>query len=205
MATVRIRIPGRKGGLIPTVLDQRKSEVGSVWSHSPEWVVSMGPPLTSGNFPISGSNNFIALYGWTAESSRWVSSDVSGTLLTSGSIQHSDLILLIPPGPHGPKIENWLYLGKLIETLIIKRLGWTQNENGEEPKVLQTITFTKVRLLGFQMTVRYYIVRAQILTKKNDITILEQTSGKPKGHNVTSVNYSTSKMEDPKQESGFAK
>lgn len=209
MPTIRVRIPGRRGGLIPAVHDQRKGEVGSVWSHSPEWVVSIrgktGTNLTKGNFPVDTEDNFIALYGWTSESSRWVSSDVSGTLLTSGSVQHSDLILLIPPGSHGPKIESWLYQGKIVESLIIKRLGWSMNDNDSEPRVLQTIKFLKVRLLGFQMTVRYYIVRCQVTEKQNDITVLNQVDGLPKGHNATSVNYSTSKMMDPKQEKGYAK
>lgn len=209
MPTVRVRIPGRKGGLIPAVRDQHESEVGAVWSRSPEWVVSIrgktGTNLTQGTFTIGTEDNFIALYGWTSESSRWVSSDVSGTLLTSGSIQHSDLVLLLPPGPHGPKIESWLYQGKIVESLIIKRLGWSMNDNDSEPRVLQTITFLKVRLLGFQMTVRYYVVRAQITEKQNDITILNQVDGMPVGHNATSVNYSTLKMQEPKQQKGYAK
>lgn len=209
MPTVRVRIPGRRGGVIPAIHDQRKSEVGSVWSHSPEWVVSIrgkpGTALTKGNFPVDTEDNFIALYGWTSESSRWVSGDVSGTLLTSGSVQHSDLLLLIPPGPHGPIIESWLYQGKIVESLIIKRLGWSMNDNDSEPRVLQTIKFLKVRLLGFQMTVRYYIVRCQVTEKQNDITVLNQVDGLPAGHNATSINYSTSKMADPKQQKGYAK
>lgn len=182
-------IPGRTRLKVPTIFDRKQGDTSAVISRSPEWMVSLFP-LTKGNITVAGSKNFIELYGWTSEASRYVSGDLSGTLLTSGSVKSSNLVLIIPPGPHGPKIEAQMYKGTLLAKIIILRLGWTQGINEK----FQELQFEKARLVGFQQNMQYLVISAQVAKKANDITVFSQDTGKSSGHKLSSVNYSTDAM-----------
>lgn len=181
-------LPGRSKFRVPTIFDRENSSSSAVVSRSPEWMISFGA-LTKGN--VEKFDDYIELYGWHSESSRYVSGNVSGSLFTSGSVKNSDLVVIIPPGEHGPKLELQMYNGKIVPKVSILRLGWSEG-NIEK---LQEVTFDTVRLIGYQQNIQYLVIFAQISGKKNDITVHKQVDGKASGHMISSVDIDANKLE----------
>jgi hypothetical protein len=182
-----VTIAGRFRLRIPTTLDQELTSDSSVVSRSPEWMISIDKVCKS---TVDSFEEYINLFGWISESSRFISGDLAGSLFTSGGIRNSNLVFMIPNGEHGPKIEQQLYEGKLVKNLTIVRLGWTEGVK----QVLQKITFSNVRFVGFQQNIQYLVVFAQITSKENDIQVFKQEDGKAAGHKISSVDYSKNKL-----------
>jgi hypothetical protein len=178
---------GRLKYKIPTTL-HKNDVLWATTSRSPEWMVSMDNLCKS---TVESYLEYTILLGWFCESSRYINGDLAGNLFTSGAIKSSDLVIVIPNGEHGPKIEQRLYSGKVIQKLVIVRLGWTEGKNEK----LQQITFGEVRIIGYQQNVQYLVIYSQITSKENDIQIFKQKDGATSGHKVSSVDYSTNKLE----------
>jgi hypothetical protein len=179
--------PGRTKLKIPTIFPTDEEPSSAVVSRSPEWMISIDKLCNS---TVEGYLEYIDLFGWFSESTHFISGDLAGSMFSSGSIKNSGLIFIIPNGEHGPKIEQQLYSGKLVESLIIVRLGWTEKKN----EILQKVTFGGVRFIRFQQNVQYLVVHAQITSKENDIQIFKQKDGSASGHKISSVEYDSNKL-----------
>lgn len=184
-----ITLPGRRRFRIPTVSNMDDSDSGAVVSYSPDWIVGFytdkSNTITKGN--LGGTwKDYIELLGWVSETGRYVSGSLNGALMSSGSLKHSELVLMLPIGIHGPQIEGQLYNGKLFDHIVILRMAWIE----EKLKVLQELRFDQVRIIEFQMNIQYIVVFAQIAKRKNKITKFGQ-DGKEKGHNVSEMDYRT--------------
>jgi hypothetical protein len=182
-----ITTPGRFKLKIPTVLASEEDTSSAIVSRSPEWMISIDA-LCKGT--VEGFLEYTYLFGWFSESNHYIDGDVTGAMFSSGSIRNSGLIFIIPNGEHGPKIEQQLYSGKLVEKLIIVRLGWTEDAN----EILQQITFGGVRFVRYQQNVQYIVVHAQITTKENDIQVFKQKDGSAEGHKISSAEYDSNKL-----------
>ncbi|MDR1208313.1 MAG: hypothetical protein LBJ89_03100 [Holosporales bacterium] len=182
-----ITTPGRAKLRIPTVLTSEEDTSSAIVSRSPEWMISIDA-LCKGT--VEGFAEYIHLFGWFSESSHYIDGDVAGSMFSSGSIRNSGLVFIIPNGEHVPKIEQQLYRGKLVDKLIIVRLGWTEDKN----EILQQVTFGGVRFIRYQQNVQYLVVHAQITSKENDIQIFKQKDGSASGHKISSVEYDSNKL-----------
>ncbi|MDR2464542.1 MAG: hypothetical protein LBD36_02980 [Holosporales bacterium] len=157
-------------------------------SRSPESMVKIDDLCKS---TVEDYCEYTILFGWFCESSRYINGDLAGDFFTSGAVKSSDLVIVLPNGEHGPKIEQRLYSGKVLEEVIVVRLGWTEGKNEK----LQQITFGGVRVVGYQQNVLYIVIYLQITRKENDIQMFKQKDGSADGHKVSSVDYAMNKLE----------
>ena len=110
-----VSLPGRKDFKIATTDTAGNNDI-----KSPEWMVRIDDLLQSS---VLGFENYVELFGWYGESSRFTNPDISGPLQTSATMRHSDLILIIPYGGYCAQLESNMNLGSGIATLTIVRLG----------------------------------------------------------------------------------
>lgn len=185
-------IPGRTRLKIPTVFDRQYVDQSAIVTRSPEWRVSFDK-IANGNIKTS-SGQYIELYGWTTESSRYISGDLNGKLFVSGSLKNTDLVMIIPHGPHGPVLEERMYHGTLIKELTISRFAWKEGASS----AILSFLFKDVRIVRFQHNPKYYIVWAQVRSKTTHVWVYQQDTGKAKGNKMSFVDYGTADTEQQK-------
>lgn len=183
--------PGRARLKIPTVFDKIDQNQTAVVTRSPEWRISFDT-IAAGNIKVSSGDKYIELYGWTTETSRYVSGDLNGKLFISGSSSNSDLVVIIPFGPHGPKLEGYMYNGTLIEETKIARFASMQGTG----TAILLYTFEDCRIVRFIHCVRYYMLFLQVQSKKVHHWKYDQEKGTNKGNKMTSVHFGTGKVEE---------
>lgn len=185
-----VKIPGRnneKLGIVNTV----KNEISGVQKRTPEWMISfhkisaglligtsgLSLRLGSGVIPVfcdpigaSSTTNYLEafteLFGWNSESYRYVGGDVSGSLMTSASVQNSPLTIMIPAGAFAASAENAMYKGTEIDFITIVRLGYIKGSLN----ILQTIVFSDCRIIKFQQQLNKLIMHFSILKKQTHIS-----------------------------------
>ncbi len=195
MVRVLIRVPGRawpsdKASLkVPVVFNDETETQSAVISRSFEWVVSF-ETLAVSNVKFKSGIQFIELYGWTFATHRYVSGNMTGSLYTSGSVQSENLVLIVPHGSHGPKIEAWMYHGKIFKEVYVARFGWTEGKCVP----IQVHKFTFVRIVEFRVNMKYYVIQLQVRSKETDVTIFNQETGAEKGHKKSTTVYGEAKM-----------
>src|SRR4051812_13339747 len=79
---------------------------------SPEWMVKIDDALTSS---VADYVDHAELFGWHGKSSRFTTGDIGNLLMTSATLRHSDVILIIPNGPYAPTLETKMNMGKKID------------------------------------------------------------------------------------------
>jgi hypothetical protein len=149
-----------------------------------EWLISLDN-LCKGQTP--DFEDFAPLLGWRAQSYMFVSEDLGGNA-THGALSNNNVIMILPNGEHGPKIEQQLYGGKLVTKIVIVKIGWI----GSELQTFQKITFSKARIIELCQNIRYLTITARILGKESDFQDFSY-DGKPKGHKVNSIDFSVGK------------
>lgn len=184
--TAVIVTQGRLKYKIPTTLHPGDDGCTTA-SYTPEWMVSIDNICKS---TIENYIEYITLHGWHCGSSHYVNGNLAGAFYPDIGNHSSTLVIIIPNGQHGPKIEQLLYSGKVIKQVTIVRLGWTEGRNEK----LQQITFGDVRIIGYQQNVQYLVIYSQITSKENDIQIFKQQDGVAAGHKVSSIDYRTNKL-----------
>lgn len=189
-----VRLPGRRNETLATN-NVRPLETG-IQKRTPEWMVSFsgvseallgGTPLMNlglgkrelGSWAdrikafssVHNLTSFTELFGWNAELQRYVDGDVSGTLLTSGSVKQSPLVLMIPAGSFAANAEEAMARGIVIHGITLLRLGWIRGGL----KIMQTIVFNHCRIIRFQQQLDRLILHCSVLTKTTMITSFDQT------------------------------
>lgn len=69
---------------------------------SPEWIIKIDKLLSSN---LTGFEDYSELFGWNEESSRFTPGNLSNQLMSSATLKHSGLMILIPNGGHSAHIE----------------------------------------------------------------------------------------------------
>lgn len=179
-----VLLPG-EGNLRVATTDVKDSNEGGV--KSPEWMVSIDGHLKS---TIEGFETCAELFAWHGESSRFTTGDVSGQLFTSATLKHSDLVLQISNGGHGPELEQKMNKGILLEKITIVRLG-----NVQQVKVkLQEILYETSRLQKFQQELdRIWLFFT--ITKRTNTVFVYDNLGTSQGQMVSMVDYSKNNVE----------
>ncbi|MDR3285729.1 MAG: hypothetical protein LBS83_03535 [Holosporales bacterium] len=150
-------------------------------SNAIEWIVSLDDLCKS---DIEEYAKYTELLSWFFEASRFSSCNLPGKP-TYGAIKNSDLILFLPNGEHGPKIEQQLYSGKYITKAVIIRLRWV----GGKKQVIQKITFNNLRIIEFQQNIQYITAFFQIKDKESDIETFSLEDGTSLGHKVSNLKF----------------
>lgn len=179
-----VSLPGSSNLKVASV-DIKNSEDGGV--KSPEWMVSIDGHLKS---TITGFETSAELFAWHGESSRFTTGDISGQHFTSATLKHSDLVLQINNGGHGPELEQKMNKGILLEKIMITRLG-----NVQQVKVkLQEILYETSRLQKFQQELdRIWLFFT--ITKRTNTVFVYDNGGQGQGQMVSMVDYSKNDVE----------
>jgi hypothetical protein len=201
-----VRIPGRRNEKLATI-NVYQDEPG-MQKHTPEWMVSfstlsegmlagtpamflgLGSRLLAFFFDKIGAyssvnklSSFTELFGWNAELHRYVDGNLAGALITSASIQHSPLVIMIPSGSFAATAEEAMYKGTLIECVTIIRLGYIHGILN----ILQTTVFKECRIIRFQQQLDRLILHFSILKKLTMVSVFNQ-DGMLTGFGVGEVN-----------------
>jgi hypothetical protein len=182
--TVKIRI----ADLVFWVELQTYSELSHTSESSSPELLCSADKIFKGS--VKGYEAYSIIYGYRVISSGCIVSDLSSSLRVQGSLETSPLVLVMPNGEYGPKVETQLYNGKLIEKVTIVRLGWTEGVLQELDKQV----FSTVRVIGFNHNMRFIAMALQYTKKETDIQVFNQLDGKATGHKVASVDYGKNEL-----------
>lgn len=154
---------------------------------SPEWMVKIDDLLSSS---VADYTDHAELYGWHGKSSRFTTGDIGNLLLTSASLRHSDVVIIIPNGAYAPVLENKMNMGNKLDEILLVRLG-----NSEAVKVkLQTISFATCRFQSFQQELDRLYLTFNVTKKVNTVFAYDET-GANTGQTVSTVDYSQHTVE----------
>lgn len=192
-APLVVRLPGRRNETLATD-NVRPLGVG-IQKRTPEWMVSfsnVSEALLGGTIlmklgvgkrelgmwadrvkafsSVHSLTSFTELFGWNAELQRYVDGDVSGTLLTSGSVKQSPLVLMIPAASFAANAEEVMIRGIVIHGITLLRLGWIRGEL----KIMQTLVFNHCRVIRFQQQLDRLILHCNVLKKTTMVTSFDQ-------------------------------
>lgn len=173
-----VNLPGKRDFRIATT-DSADADPSAI--KSPEWMVKIDNLLQSS---VQGYTNYVELFGWYAESGRFTSPDVSGPLLTSSTLRHSDLILIMPYGGYCAQLESNMNTGVSINNLNIIRLG----NIGQMKIVLQSIEYKTCKIQNCQQQLDRMIIHVMIGSKTNTVYVYGQ-DGQSQGQMVSKVDY----------------
>ncbi len=173
-----VNLPGKREFRIATT-DTTNEEHSGI--KSPEWMVKIDELMQSS---VEGFRNYVELFGWYGESSRYTNPDISGPLFTSSTLRHSDLILIIPYGGYCAQLESHMNLGTGIGNLTIVRLG----NVGQMKVTLQQIEFKTCKIQSCQQQLDRMILHVMIGAKTNTVFVYGQ-DGQSQGQMVSQVDY----------------
>lgn len=174
-----VNLPGKKDFRIATTDRQPAEDLGGI--KSPEWMVKIDGLLHSS---VDGYKEYVELFGWYAESSRFTNPDISGPLFTSATLRHSDLILIIPYGGYCAQLESNMNLGVNISNLNIVRLG----NIGQMKVIIQMIEYKTCKIQSCQQQLDRMILHVMIGSKTNTVYVYGQ-DGQSQGQMVSQVDY----------------
>lgn len=177
-------IPGRKSIKMATV-DPGTSE--DITVRSPEWVVKIDNLLSS---TLKGFEDYAEIFGWNEESSRFTPGNLSNQLLSSATIKHSGLMIMIANGGHSAQIEAKMNRGIPLGLIEIVRLGNIRNVKLK----LQILEYKKCWIQSFQQQLDRIIVTVSVSSKKNTVYVYDQ-DGQNTGCMVSEADYSRGEAE----------
>jgi hypothetical protein len=178
-------LPGRKNIKMATT-----DKVGSsddITVRSPEWIIKIDNLLSSN---LAEFERYAELFGWDEESSRFTPGNLSNQLLSSASLKHSGLTILIANGGHSPNIELKMNRGIPINLIEIIRLG---NINDVKIK-LQVLEYKTCWVQSFQQELDRVIITLSISKKKNTMYVYDKNGGN-RGQMVSEVDYVLGKVD----------
>ncbi len=170
---------------IPTV-DPKIAHKGSVTT--PEWMISIDDLLSS---TIEDYEQYCELLGWYAEQARITKGNTANQLFASATVQHSNIIVIVPNGTFGPTLENKMNTGSNLSEVTISRLA----NMGEMKVLLQEIKFTNCKIETIQQQLDKLVLTLRPETRENTVYQYDQ-SGQKEGQTVSKFDYTTSKSDE---------
>lgn len=149
--------------------------------NTPEWMISIDEDLAS---TIEGYEQCCELFGWYADESRLTNSSTANDLYSSATVQHSNVVVLIPNGVFSPILEQKMAKGVNISSVKITRLGNIEDMKKE----LQTVEYTECKIEALQQQFDRLIVSIRPETKCNTVYSYDQT-GRLNGQNVMTIDF----------------
>jgi hypothetical protein len=176
-----VTLPGKKEFRIATTDSAQSNDLSTI--KSPEWMVKVDGLFHSS---VEGYNDYVELFGWYGESSRYTNPDVSGPLFTSSTLRHTDLVLIIPYGGYCAQLESNMNLGVGISNLTVVRLG----NIGQMKVMMQMLEFKTCKIQSCQQQLDRMILQIMIGQKTNTVYVYGQ-DGQSQGQMVSHVDYIT--------------
>ncbi len=178
-------LPGKKAIKMATTDVNEQND--DITVRSPEWIIKIDKLLSSN---LTGFEDYSELFGWNEESSRFTPGNLSNQLMSSATLKHSGLMILIPNGGHSAHIELKMNRGVPLEVINIVRLG-----NIQDAKVkLQLLEYHQCWIQSFQQQLDRIIVTLSVSSKKNTIYVYDN-NGTNKGQIVSEVDYVQGKVD----------
>jgi hypothetical protein len=179
-----IPVNGDRDSQIP-VVDPKLSYTDPV--ATPEWMISIDRLLSS---TIDGYETFAELHGWFAEQARLTKGNTASQLLSTATVQHSNVMIVIPMGIYLPLLETAMTSGTNLSSIKIVRLA-----NITDLKVpLQEVEYTDSKIESIQQQLDEIILSIRPETRLNTIIQYGQ-DGRKEGQNVSFFDYVTGKSE----------
>lgn len=154
---------------------------------TPEWMIAIDDLLSSS---VDGFDTASELLGWYAEAGRITAGNTANQLFTTATVQHSNVVIIIPNGIFGPTLEVKMNTGANIALIKISRIA-----NITDQKVpLQEIEFANCKIETIQQQLDKLYITFRPETKQNTVYQYDQTGAK-KGQAVSKYDYTTAKGE----------
>lgn len=150
---------------------------------TPEWMISIDDLLSSS---IENFETFSELYGWFAEQARLTKGYTSDQFFSTASVQHSNVIIVLPAGIYIPTLESKMNMGANIALIKIVRLS----NNGDVKQSNQEIEFTNCKIESMRQELDNIIISFRPETRQNTIIQYGQ-DGTKLGQAVTKFDYTT--------------
>lgn len=150
---------------------------------TPEWMILMDTYLSS---TIKKYEFFAELYGWHAEQSRLTKGRTANQFFSTATVQHSNVLVVLPAGIYIPTLETKMTSGANILGIVIVRPGNMGNTNVK----LQTIAYTNCKIESLQQQLDEVIISFRPESKLNTIYKYNQT-GRLEGQSVSFFDYTT--------------
>lgn len=177
-------LPGLGNYLIPIV--PKKNGAGGA-PQSPSWMVKIDSLFDGG--AIEGYENYINLLGLYSESGCQVG-DVNGAIQTASTLQHSELIIMIPNGEYVAMLETKMNTGSPLQEICIVWLGHIR-----KIVMLQQVVYNGCRLQTIQQQLDKVILHLKVSSRTNTMFSYNQETGISRGQTVSKVDYSKNKAE----------
>lgn len=176
-----VQLPGKRDFRIATTDSNFADQEMPNAIRTPEWMVKIDNIMSSS---VAGFNDYVELFGWYGESSRFTSPEISGPLFTSATLRHSDLVLIVPYGGYSAQLESNMNLGVGISNLTIVRLG----NIGQMKVTMQKIEYKTCKIQTCQQQLDRMILNVMVGAKINTVYVYGQ-DGQSQGQMVSQVDY----------------
>lgn len=160
--------------------EDRKKDTAS----TPEWMIHMDDLLTSTS---KGYEKYTELFGWFSEQTRKTKGASTGELMSSSTVQHANVMVIIPNGIYAPQIDIMLQTGTCMKSIEVVRLGNITNKK----VLLQQVVYTNNQIVMIEQRADDLIVAFRPTKRSNRVIQYDQESGDPKGNVVTEFDYTT--------------
>lgn len=163
---------------IPVLDAEEAKESGS---STPEWMISIDKLVNS---TIKGYEDYCQLFGWSGRQTRVTKKETAGQLMSSSSVRHSDVIVVLPIGNYVPSLETMLQNGTSIASVKIVHLGRFGTTNAP----FQQVEYSDCQVVGMEQQ-GVYILVALRPTKRTNLVMDYDQSGQKKGQTASEYDY----------------
>lgn len=150
---------------------------------SPEWIIKMDDLITS---TLTGFESYAEISGFRAESGRFSSGN--NPALSSASLRHTELIIVMTNGSYAPKLETRMNTGRPVTLVEIVHLG-------NSGRRLQTLKYSGCRLQSFQQDVNDSLILSFQVSKRTNTMHSYDEEGTATGQDETTVDYTQNRVE----------
>jgi len=166
------------------VLDAYENKKDGGTPPTPVWIIKADAFFESS---MHGYESYIPLQGLSMHTNRDSSIMFGATqgMASSSSLRHSEVIIAIENGGHGPKLESCLNENGKIQNITIKRLTEIQKEK----RPVQDIKFHGCEIKKIQQEFDRLIIWFN-LSKRTNTFFMFDDQGAPRGSVVSEVDYS---------------
>jgi hypothetical protein len=178
MSDMKYRISGKKDFVVPVV--ERQEEGNNSTARIPEWLIKV-EEYTESTF--KGYEKYCELFGWYGEASRKINGSSAGMLSPSASLNHSEVVIIIPVFGFLAELETKMNKGMPLKMVEIVRIG-TQGK-------MQSLQFLMCTINSIQQELDRAVVKMSIMTKIDEITVYDVATGMSKGQKVSRTEYAT--------------
>jgi type VI protein secretion system component Hcp len=148
---------------------------------TPEWMILIDDLMSSS---IENFEDYGELYGWYAEQARVTEGSTANNLFSTSTVQHSNVVIVIPNNVYGPTLEFKMASGSKLSKIKIVRLS-----NMKNLKVaIQVVTFANCRIESIQQQLDRLVVSFRPEKRENKVFKWKQ-DGKKEGQAVTKFDY----------------